>query len=92
MAITFKSEWRGTYSRENTAKRDEYIFEEGEKSVYKKELKEEKKACYNIHEIILTLYTHNTYTLQISISPHTSIDHIQQTLHPCSTLPSHIHP
>lgn len=39
-----------------------------------------------------TLYTHITYTVRISIFPHTSIDHIQQTFHPRSSLPIHIHP
>lgn len=49
------------FTGENTAKRDEYIFEEGEKSVLKKQLKEEKKIYYYTHEDILTLYVHNTY-------------------------------
>ncbi|SCX63347.1 hypothetical protein SAMN02787108_03234 [Lysinibacillus fusiformis] len=39
---------------------DEYIFEEGEKSVFKKQLKEEKKIYYYTHENILTLYVHYT--------------------------------
>lgn len=56
----------------------------------KKQLKEEKKVCYNTYEIIPTLYTYTTYIFQIILFPHTSIDHIQ--FHPRSILPSHIHP
>lgn len=67
-------------------------IKKGELSICKIQLQQEKKTGYNTHEILHTIYTHITYKVRKSIFPHTSIDHIQQTLHPCSTLPSHIHP